>query len=193
MRFHSGRIAFREYTKEDFTLFYSIFSDEQIMKYAYIDRYQSEEEIMPYFNEVTENSVSTENRKGYTFALFSIADGNYIGFADIEIQYMKGNGGFGEIGYFLKPECWGFGYASEVAASLIEVCFKYLKLHRVTARCNSNNHKSERVMQKAGMAKEGEFRKVRYKEGRWDNEMNYSILVEEWEDKRLVLDMEFNI
>lgn len=45
-------------------------------------------------------------------------------------------------------------------------------------------------MQKAGMTKEGEFHKVRYKKGHWDNEMNYSILVEEWEDKKLVLDLE---
>lgn len=36
-------------------------------------------------------------------------------------------------------------------------------------------------MKNVGMLKEGEFRKARFKNGRWDNELRYSILLEEWE------------
>lgn len=39
-------------------------------------------------------------------------------------------------------------------------------------------------MKKAGMLKEGELRKVRFKNSRWDNEQHYSILMEEWEKLR---------
>lgn len=193
MRFHTARLTFREYTEEDFRLFYSVFSDEQIMKYAYLDQYQSEEEIRPYFNEVIGLGTSHAKRRTYSFALFDRIGGSYIGFADIMIHLLKENGGIGEIGYFFRPEYWGNGYASEVAATLIEFGFQYLELHKVTATCNSNNCRSEKVMQKVGMTKEGELRKVRYKEGRWDNEMNYSILAEEWEDKKLILDMQEDI
>jgi hypothetical protein len=36
-------------------------------------------------------------------------------------------------------------------------------------------------MQKAGMVKEGEFRKARFKNGGWDDECHYGILKEEWQ------------
>jgi Acetyltransferases, including N-acetylases of ribosomal proteins len=157
------------------------------MKYALLDVYRSEEEFLPYFREIMNHNTS-DNRVSYEFAVISEYTGEYIGFADIEIHLMNDNGGCAEIGYFLKPEYWGHGYASEIAATLIEICFLNLQLHRVTARCNSNNSKSEKVMLKAGMVKEGEFRKVRYKDGHWDNELHYSILIDDWKDKKLVLD-----
>jgi ribosomal-protein-alanine N-acetyltransferase len=37
-------------------------------------------------------------------------------------------------------------------------------------------------MIKTGMTKEGEARKVRFKAGHWDNELQYSILIEDWKD-----------
>ncbi|TCL75195.1 hypothetical protein EDC14_1003127 [Hydrogenispora ethanolica] len=64
---------------------------------------------------------------------------------------------------------------------LLAICFIQLGLHRVTARCNARNLSSERVMQKAGMVKEGEFRKARFKNGGWDDECHYGILKEEWQ------------
>ena len=36
-------------------------------------------------------------------------------------------------------------------------------------------------MIKAGMTKEGELRKVRFKYGKWDDEKHYGILKDEWE------------
>lgn len=178
MKFKSERLIYRAYTKEDFIRFYSVFSNEKVMEYALIDRYNSEEELIPYFNQVI--SRDTEDiREAYEFAVFS-REGSYIGFADIEIQSRNDSGGCGEIGYFILPEYWGCGYATEIGKWLIEFGFSQLSLHRITARCNGNNPKSERVMIKIGMIKEGEFRKERYKRGQWDNELHYSLLREEW-------------
>lgn len=78
------------------------------------------------------------------------------------------------------PEYWGKGFATEIANTLIEFCFTRLGLHKVSARCNSNNLKSEGIMKKVGMTFEGELRKVRFKYGKWDDEKNYGILLEEW-------------
>jgi ribosomal-protein-alanine N-acetyltransferase len=152
------------------------------MKYALIDKYKCEEDILPYFKEVLENNVTVENRKAVEFAVFLASDGSFIGFADIDIHNLKKFGGCGEIGYFIMPSFWGNGYATEIAKSLTAICFKYINLHRVTGRCNANNLQSERVMKKVGMLKEGEFRRVRFKNDQWVNEQHYSILDEEWEE-----------
>jgi ribosomal-protein-alanine N-acetyltransferase len=182
MQFQSERLIFREYTEEDFEIFYRLFSNEQVMKYAFMDRYSSKEDVLVYFRQVLENNNTVNNRKAYEYAVFLVSDGSFIGFADIMVYQSNQSGGCCEIGYFLLPDFWGRGYATEIASSLVGISFKFLNFHRVAASCNVNNHKSEKVMKKTGMVKEGEARKVRFKEGRWDNELQYSILIEDWKD-----------
>ena len=67
-----------------------------------------------------------------------------------------------------------------MARVLLRICFEHLDLHRICARCHANNTQSETIMQKIEMSKAGTFRKARYKDGRWDDEIWYDILVEEW-------------
>ncbi|MGM1048833.1 ribosomal-protein-alanine N-acetyltransferase [Paenibacillus uliginis N3/975] len=180
MEFKSERLIFREYNEEDFQLFYSIFSNEQIMKYAYMDKVGQEEELLPYFNRILQNNHTSEGRPSYEFGVFLSSSGQFIGFADVEMVKRNRDGGNGEIGYFLLPDFWGQGYATEIINRLLKICFEEMNLHRVFARCNANNLNSEKVMIKAGMEKEGRFRKVRYKNGSWDDELQYSILIEEY-------------
>lgn len=184
MEFQSERLLFREFGTDDYHLFSSVFSDENIMEYAYMDRITNEGDMLSYFSQVIENNTA-QKRSSYDFAVFLLSDGSFIGFADILIRYHFSLVKHGEIGYFLLPEFWGKGFATEIAGILTEICFNDLKMHKVIASCNANNPQSEKVMIKIGMAKEGEFRKERYKNGRWDNELRYGILVEEWEEKRI--------
>ena len=177
-----GRLMFREFQKQDFDLFYSVFSNEQVMQYALRDRYGSREALLPYFLEVLENNKADEGRKAYEYAVFLACGGEFIGFADIDVYARNAYGGCAEIGYFILPGFWGRGYAAEIAGALLGICFGPLALHRVFACCNANNHRSERIMQKIGMQKEGEFPKARFKHGQWDNELRYAILAEEWKD-----------
>ncbi|MDP4093503.1 MAG: GNAT family N-acetyltransferase [Bacillota bacterium] len=185
MEFFSERLVYREFTKDDFDLFYSVFSNQLVMKYALMDKYNSKSEIIPYFSKVLENNLKAEDRKAYEYAVFLKSNDSFIGFADIEIYIRNSSGGCGEIGYFILPEFWQKGFATEIADKLLEISFNQLNLHRVSARCNSNNLKSEQVMLKTGMINEGECRKARFKDGKWDNEKLYAILVDEWKEKQI--------
>ncbi len=180
MEFNSERLTFREFNQKDFTLFSSVFTNEQVMKYALFDRFTDEEELKLYFQQILKNNTTEKYRKAYEFAVFKSSNNSFIGIGDIEMNYQNQIAVSGEMGYFLLPDFWGNGYATEIGDFLINFSFTNLKLHRVTASCNSNNKPSERVMQKLGMAKEGEFRKARFKNGKWDNEFRYAILAEEW-------------
>lgn len=79
MKISTERLIMREYIDEDFALFRSVYTDPEIMKYAYVDVYQSEDAIKRYFKKVFEDNIKTENRNAYEFAVFEKQSGNYIG------------------------------------------------------------------------------------------------------------------
>ena len=180
MVFSSNRLSFRDFTSQDYPLFASVFSNEQVMRYAYRNRIADEGAMRAYFDAIFENTRASE-RTAYELAVF---DGTqFIGYADFHLQCFTPEQRTAEIGYFLLPDYWGIGYTTEIVEQLLELLFVDMKLHKVTASCNANNKASERVMIKNGMAKEGTLRQERFKDGRWDDELHYGILREEWEQK----------
>ena len=183
MRLKSERLSFREFDANDYTSFSSVFSNESVMKYAYMNKIDDEEEMISYFNKVIDNTKGNGKLSSCEFAVFLTSTDDFIGFADIIINYHLSNSMYGEIGYFLLPGYWGKGYATEIANTLLNICFTKLQMYKVVASCSHQNSKSENIMKKIGMVKEGQFRKVRYKNGGWDDELRYSILLEEWKEK----------
>ena len=183
MEFKSERLYFREFETSDYDKYASVFSNGLVMKYSYMDKIADENEMRSRFDQVIKNSGNIGRRDSYEFAVFSAADNEFIGYACILVNYHFSRVKFGEIGYFLLPDYWGKGYAAEMAETLTRICFTNLHMHKVAASCNVNNPRSENVMKKIGMIKEAELRKERYKDGRWDDELRYGILLEEWEDK----------
>lgn len=180
MRVASERLILREFIEEDFEQFYSVFSNQQVMRYALREVSRNPEDKRSYFDEILCHNQTKEGRGGYEFAVLLASTGAFVGFADVEVTLQNDHGGCGEIGYFLLPDYWGKGFATEIANTLLEFCFTAIGLHRVCASCNAANHASEHVMQKVGMTKEGEFDQVRFKFGTWHNELRYRIMKDEW-------------
>jgi ribosomal-protein-alanine N-acetyltransferase len=183
MEFKSERLYFREFGPDDYNKYSSVFSNEIVMRYAYMDKIADENEMISCFDQVIKNAEGKEKRNSYEFAVSLSSNNDFVGYACILVNYHFSRVKFGEIGYFLLPQHWGKGYATEIADTLTDICFTNLHMHKVAASCNINNPRSENVMKKIGMIKEAELRKERYKDGRWDNELRYGILLEEWEEK----------
>ena len=64
-----------------------------------------------------------------------------------------------ELGYVLARKYWGRGYMTEAVKSLIDMAFKDASVYRVWAVCDVDNVASARVMEKAGMQREGLLRR----------------------------------
>lgn len=64
-----------------------------------------------------------------------------------------------ELGYCLSEKYWGKGLIVEAANAMIDAAVTYLGIHRIEAECETDNFKSERVMQKLGMEQEGVLKK----------------------------------
>lgn len=166
------KIVFREFTLTDLHLLKTVFQNPEIMAYTLDDCF-SDEELDQFHKNILKNNISSP-RNIYEYAVFQ--DDNFIGFADFTIFQKNRSGGVAEIGYLIQPQYWGRGFGSTIAKELIEICFSQHHLHRVYAKCNSNNIGSKRVLEKNGMKLEGELRKQRYKNGQWVDEHVYALL-----------------
>ena len=59
-------------------------------------------------------------------------------------------GGSAELGFLLRPDCWGRGLASEAVAAVIAHGFGGLRLTRLAAAVQSANRAAARVLEKNG-------------------------------------------
>lgn len=89
-----------------------------------------------------------------------------------------------EIGYILHPDAQHQGFATEAALALLQFGFGRVGLHRVYARCDARNVASARVMARLGMREEAHFHEHVHVKGRWDEELIFAILADEWTGAR---------
>jgi RimJ/RimL family protein N-acetyltransferase len=66
-----------------------------------------------------------------------------------------------EIGYWLRPDAIGFGYASEAVKLIARMAFDNLKAERVTILCSTRNTKSAAVPLRCGFIHEATLRSER--------------------------------
>jgi ribosomal-protein-alanine N-acetyltransferase len=91
-----------------------------------------------------------------------------------------------EVGYWIAPEYWGKGYATEAVGLVCEIAFVRYNLRRLYARVRANNVGSQRVLEKNGFKKEGRLRKHEYDpaDGKYYDVYIYGLLRKEWERVR---------
>ena len=81
-----------------------------------------------------------------------------------------------EIGYWFGREYWGQGFCTEAVIAVIDYGFETLGLHRVFAQHISRNVGSARVLEKAGLIKEGVLRQHARKWGVFEDVVCYGML-----------------
>ena len=101
-------------------------------------------------------------------------DGQLVG--DV---YVRLDGGVAEIGYTLRPEHRGRGYATEAAAALVDHLIEDHGVHRITAGLDPENVASMRILEAIGMRKEAVAREAYLVRGKWVDDLRYSMLAAE--------------
>ncbi len=86
-----------------------------------------------------------------------------------------------EIWYQYFAEFWNQGYATEALLKILDFGFNDLGLHRIEAGCAVDNIGSIRVLEKAGMLREGRKRKVLPLKDGWSDNYHYAILSSDFE------------
>jgi ribosomal-protein-alanine N-acetyltransferase len=115
--------------------------------------------------------------KNYTFAV-ELEKGGFIGLVSLKLSSSKFNSA--EIWYKINVDFWNQGYATEAIRAVIRFGFSQLKLHRIEAGCAVENLASIRVLEKAGMTREGRKRQILPLKTGWMDSFEFAILDEEW-------------
>lgn len=151
--FETSRLIFRDWTEEDLDDFRKMNSDSQVMEH--FPNILSNAQTDSLYKKIQDEF------KQYGYGLYAVETkdiNEFIGFigfhwANIELEFAP----FVEIGWRLKKEAWGKGYATEGAMKCLSHGFNCLGFNEVYSFTSKVNVRSENVMKKIGMSKKLEF------------------------------------
>jgi len=179
----TDRLVLRRFTQDDLELIVELDSDPEVKRYidggAAVDREELTETLAWWLGYY-------ERYDGYGFwAAIEKASGEFLGW--FHLRPGAGAAPFEpELGYRLRREVWGCGYATEGSRALIDKAFAELGAERVNASTMVINSGSRRVMEKAGL------RYVRTFNAEWpvsipgdeEGDVEYAIDRAQWEQDR---------
>ncbi len=120
-----------------------------------------------------EKNNSGQNRN-FTFKIEQAESKTFVGLVALNLGMPKFR--IAEVWYKLHSNFWGKGYATESLNRILRFGFSELGLHRIEAGCAVENLGSIRVLEKAGMTKEGRKRKVLPLKDGWSDNFHYAVL-----------------
>ena len=147
------RLILREWLPEDTEPFIAMNQDKDVM------------EFFPNLLTVSETLAMIERIKQhfstYGFGLYAIedkTDKQFIGFTGLStITFQSYFTPCIEVGWRLKKNAWGKGFATEAAQACLTQGFEALQLDKIVSFTATINHRSEKVMQRIGMTLTGQF------------------------------------
>jgi RimJ/RimL family protein N-acetyltransferase len=138
------RIYLRKFISTEIDLVFRLDSDPEVMKFITLGKPKSIQEI----KDISMPRILKSYKNGDDFGLFCAQlskNNEFIGWFQFELDEKKNAI---EIGWRLKKEAWGNGYATEVAKSLVE---KGIRMNKaIIAEAMSENKASINVMKKQG-------------------------------------------
>ncbi|MFJ5121523.1 GNAT family N-acetyltransferase [Kitasatospora sp. NPDC088548] len=186
VRLTGPRLAIREFhhTPGDIEALYAVFGDPvatRHLPFGPYDRESCADQVAQYLEEALR-----DERTVYRLAVTLRADGTDsadpadggapIGSAALTLGEHRS----AVLGYALRPDTWGHGYAGEITGLLCDLAFGTLGVHRLAARVDVDNTASSRVLTRAGFQLEGRIRHDLHLRDTWYDSFQYSLLADEW-------------
>jgi len=172
------RLILREFVPTDYDAVFAYASDPRVTRYMLYGA-RDPTDTREYLDRVIGYQANAP-RTVWELAVTRREDGALIGACDITLL----KPGEGDLGYMLRHDAWGLGYASEIARSLIDEGFDALRLERVLSTVSTENLRSIRVLEKAGLRWEALYRRFAQAKGRWWDCHLYATSRAEWEGTR---------
>lgn len=149
------RLLLRDWREDDIAPFIRHTNTEPVMRW--LGGVQTEAQL----RDALENRLMRwQQERGFTFwAVERIADGALLGFCGIKLADTAGSpieGAF-EIGWRLREDAWGQGFAKEAALASLDYAFETLGADRVVALTFPGNTASWGLMERLGMVRRAEL------------------------------------
>lgn len=150
------RLRLRRFVIEDANeVFREWASDENVTKYLSWELHRSAAQTKTYLFDII---ASYEKDDRYNWGIELKSTSELIGSIAVHITNERAQNA--DVGYCLGERFWNQGYAAEALRAVIDYMFYDVNVNRISAYHSINNPPSGRVMQKAGMLKEGSMRQA---------------------------------
>jgi ribosomal-protein-alanine N-acetyltransferase len=116
-----------------------------------------------------------EPRTEYYLAV-ATPDDELVGFVRLGLTGVNA----AKLGYAVRADRWGKGYATDATRRMIDFGFGELHLHRISAAIGPDNAASIAVVRKLGMQYEGRIRDHVFTNGAWRDSLLHAVLKQEW-------------
>jgi [ribosomal protein S5]-alanine N-acetyltransferase len=171
---HTPRLTLRDFCASDFDAVFAYASDPEVTRFMFYGP-RDQEDTHDYLQRMLQSQTKTP-RLTWELAVVRIGDGRLIGACDLTMEHALE----ADLVYILARDAWGYGYATEIAVTLLCVGFEQLGLQRIFALCEINHLASTRVLEKAGLRRETTLYGYKEAKGRsWDM-YRYAITCNEW-------------
>lgn len=174
IKIETERLILRPISMFDAKDMFEYASDPEVSKFLTWEPHKNLEETLNVLSKMTNTS---ENHK--IFAIVLKEKKKMIGTMDAILFGRCEEDKKAEIGYCISREYWNKGITTEALKAMIDFLFKEYNLHRIQAKHAVDNPASGRVMEKAGMQKEGILRDYMIVRGKYLDLVIKSILSKE--------------
>ena len=130
-------------------------SDPAVTRYLTWPDYERVEPLAAFLQEAAANWEKRDATRPLAWLLCLKGTDTPIGSIGVTFE----GGGRALFGYVLANKFWGHGFAAEALTFLVDWSLAQPDLHRAWAFCDVENPASARVMEKAGMVREGVLRR----------------------------------
>lgn len=145
----TARLRLRPYREGDREEFVELFSDPVVM--AHVGGALGPEEARRMFAAI----LAGTHRRALAAWMVERADGSgLVGHAAL----LRGEAGEAELGFVLRPDSWGQGYATEIARALVAAALAQVPGRPIIATVDIDHVASRRVLEKAGLVLAGSAR-----------------------------------
>lgn len=136
----TNRLVLRPITTDDVGLLVELDRDPEVMRYINGGRPSTRAEV----------TAIVEEAIGCRWIVQDAATGEFLGWAALRPTPDRGPRTY-ELGYRLRREAWGQGYATEASRALLAKAFDELDAQTVWAQTMTVNERSRRVMERCGL------------------------------------------
>lgn len=169
------RLKLVEINEEYVENVYSIFSNEEIIRYYGMSAFTQKEQAVKMIESFSKNFQAKHSIRWGILVKETSEFVGTVGLNNLVISSKRT-----EIGYDLLPEHWRKGIVSEAVEAVIKFCFEELALYRIAAVTFPENEASFKLLLKLGFQKEGLLRGYIYQNEKSNDALIFSLVSSDW-------------
>ena len=148
----TSRLLLRLPTLDDMaTIFQKYTQDQEVTKYLI---WRPHENINVTREFIYRCIQCWKEESAFPWVVIRKKDGELVGMIELRIDKLSA-----DLGYVIAREYWGNGYATEITKTIVDWAMAQENIYRIWATCDIENIASARVLEKAGMQREGILRR----------------------------------